>query len=740
MSKMVDAFDIRREAVAKIDEVSRDAAVGASDAFNRVVAVAIVLTTLAAAGVEWVRSNAEDEEGKASRSAQVLAVTASAQQWRDTQNANVDFASYGLTSEYRALEYWAVQKYIFADKANSASLLKELDRYTMLADKASGYANFSPGSYGPDADPRYPTEFYAERQTQADAIAAQQNAANDHRAEWANQVAGYTAMLAVLAVAVYLLGLSLSLRVRIRVQLAALGVGLFLFSSIWAGVSQFGAPAERAGADLEAAQAYAAGMQAMRTAYLHEGASGYTDAIRQFKKAIELRAKFARAYYELGLAEFSEGSPQRDSDYVSVTDYAHLQRSTADFRKAFDLGLADALPDLAFNEYLLALPGGGRPQNSGLLDQSIADTRMAINVDPHEPAIYYNLAVALLAAGRQDANEAYKRAVKHTPKDDEGVVGGAITDLGILADRRPDLSGRVLETKQLIIAGVWPANAVEPPPGGMHIKAFYRYSSGLQVQFDLPGFDPKSSAINFQFYHQNADGSSWAVLPQISGPATVLPDSTGGPDSYYLFANYLNQASTCLPAGNFRVEVYLSSQLSGSAVQRDGPAQDVFRNLQYTSFRDIRLRICRPSDWQPADIGADLGFIKGYTSSGRGSDSSCSTAKSCGVYLVRYQFPSIQATDSGLFSDVTAVFLSEEKLFPTKLASESPSGSLGDHWFIGMEPGYTDEWYEYDGGDVLVTAGMLPDQSMVVGVVYGPPSFFTSSRAYRIYESISNID
>jgi len=57
---MVDAFDIRREAVARIDEVSRDAAGETSDAFNRIVAVAMVLTTLAAAGVEWVRSNSED--------------------------------------------------------------------------------------------------------------------------------------------------------------------------------------------------------------------------------------------------------------------------------------------------------------------------------------------------------------------------------------------------------------------------------------------------------------------------------------------------------------------------------------------------------------------------------------------------------------------------------------------------------------------------------------------------------
>ena len=720
----------------------------AGSIFNQVVAVAIVVTTLGAAGVEWVRSNAEDAEGAASRSAQILAVSASDAQWRDTQNANADFASYGVTSEYLALEYWAIQKILFSEGSNTAAN-KELDRYTKLADDASQYGDFQVGVYGPDADPNYPENFYATRQTQADVIAAQQDAQNDHRADWAYQVAAYTAMLAVLAVAVYLLGLSLSLTIPIRRQLAALGIGLFVVSSTWAGIIQIRSPTENSATDLEAAQAYAAGMQAKRTAYLHERTSGYTDAIKYFKQAIALRPRFARAYYELGNAEFAEGSPQRNSVYISVTDDAHLQRSAADLRTALDLGLKDALANLGFDEYLLALPGNSKSMDQGLLVQSIADTRQAINVDPKEPALYYNLAVALLASGSPEAGEAYRQAVKHTPTEDEDVVAGAFTDLGILAGRKPDLAGEVEEIKQSIVAGVWPEILWPSSAGTVHITNFYRYSSGLQVRFNVPGFDPQSDAINFQFYYQETEGQPWAVLGGISGRATVYADTASGPNSYYMFAAYLSQAGNCLPTGNFRIEIYTHKEKRGleavrgvvstaSETVKDGSGSSAFRDLEYTRFRDIRMLICRPSDWRPATIGADLGFIKGYTSGDGGPDSSCALARSCGVYLVRYQYPSIKATDSQLFSDLTAEFLSDEGLFPSKLRSQSPSGALGVHWYSGMEPGYTDEWYDYPGGRVLITAGMLADHSMVVGVVFGPQSFFDTSRAFRVYESISN--
>jgi len=740
LSRFIDALEPRREAVAMLDELMHDVAEPKnSGVFNRIVAVAIVLTTLAAAGVEWMRSSAEDEEGRASRAAQVYAMAASAQQWRDTQNANSDIASFSLASDDRALAYWSVQKILFSRPSDSAPLRRELDRYTALANKAAGAGDFPAGVYGPDADPQYPQAFYAENQVRADVIAAQQDAQNVNRAEWAENAAGYTAMLAVLAVAVYLLGLSLTLAVRIRYYLAGLGVALFLLSSTWAGVSQIRSPLENAGSDQLAAEAYAAGMLSMRTAYLHEGVTGYTDAIKHFKDAIRLRPNFARAYLGLGEAEFGEGSPQRNTLYTSVTDQAHLERSTADLRKAVDLHLPQAHLDLAFDEYLLAIPNQGGPPDVSLLKQSIQDSQESIAADPHETVAYYNLALATLAGGLPGATDAYERAVKQTPASDEDVAGGAITDLTDLGERQPRLADQIQKIKQIIIAGVWSGAGRERLRGPVQIKTFYRYSRGLQVQFDAPGFDPEGGAFNFQFYYQQGTGTPWAVMPSISGELTASRDSTGGPDSYYVFADYLREASDCLPTGNFRVEMYLNSQLSATSVANDDPSGTAWRDLQYTSFRDIRIRVCRPGDWQPASLGANFGFIKGYASTSSSPDSSCAAVNRCGFYVVRYQFPSIRAADGLIFSEVTASFLSDENAFPAKLVSTTPLQPLGNHWFEGMQAGYADEWYEYEGGYVLAVSGMMDDNSMIVGLVYGPKSFFDSSRAYRVYESFISV-
>jgi len=175
----------------------------------------------------------------------------------------------------------------------------------------------------------------------------------------------------------------------------------------------------------------------------------YDDAIADFTRALQLDPKYARAYYNRGvvygklnryddaIADYTRALQLDPKDALAYRNrgsaYSRLNRyddAVADHTKAADLGPDDVAPwvGLGWAQYCL-----------GHLRESITASRKAVDLDPGNVWGLGNLALALLASGKEDeAVTTYQRmseAGAATALDE-----GCGDDLRDLIARRPDLA------------------------------------------------------------------------------------------------------------------------------------------------------------------------------------------------------------------------------------------------------------------------------------------------------------
>ena len=317
------------------------------DRLSGIVAVVIAFATLVAAVAGFLQANTGQVAGDKRDEAEQLALIALASAQRSRETAQVELETFAQWVEQRtqAGNAFLASLYSGNDVAHQNELLQEQERWETIAAATLKQSAIDPASeFGPEQDPTFPQRYFAAATEESLGLNALQDAANEEASKLDERAAGYTAVLAMLAVALYLFGLTLAVTGRwLRLGFLSVGVGMLGVALLWMVQSAIAPVYET---NDQAAAEYAKGRVARATAY---DAAGYATSEQHYNKAIELRPTFARAYAERAAVIFDAASPQR-SGFTSIAPPAALARAAADLRAALTLGLENAttLGDLGF--------------------------------------------------------------------------------------------------------------------------------------------------------------------------------------------------------------------------------------------------------------------------------------------------------------------------------------------------------------------------------------------------------
>ena len=724
---------------------SRPPADGSRDRLSGVVAVIIAFTTLVAAVAGFLQADASQLAGDRRNEAEELslAALASAQSTRETAQVELETFSQWLEQKTQAGNAFLASLYAGNDPARESALLREQERWETIATATLKQSALDPESdFGPERDPLFPSRFLAASTQESLRLNALQDAANEEAQRIDERAAGYTAILAILAVALYLFGLTLAVVARwLRFSFLSVGIVMLAVALLWVAQTAASPPYDTTD---EAANEYAQARVAWNTAFDH---AGYQAAEDHYTRAIQLRPTYARAYAERASVIFQAASPQR-SGFVSIAPPEALARATTDLQTALALGLENAptLGDLGFNTFA----EGVQSADLNLLNQSVDYSRRAIALDSTEPLYRYNLAVALAALGRfDDARNTYHEAALATiyvdpssgelrlePYAEERWLGGALTDLEIVrrhaaalatATGQTGYEDRIRGFKEQLVSLVT-SESVDSPVASPAVFANITleiFPAELQWKGTVDNYDATRDTISAQWYHDDPDGNGWAVIPEVSQTTTPQTDSNDG--RLFQLTAYTGNVvpADCLPPGNYRVELFVNGRLAAEA-------SDTAAFGDYDAFmaRDLTMAFCRPTDWvRRADRMP--GLIDGYQS----------PDGQYGVYGARWSMPGSLRDIDGIEAEIADLTVTSfETWFPGTPTYDEASGTSTDNYFMGLGRRAW-RWYDYaDGtGSVRVGAGVTEDGAVLVGIVYGPDEWFNGPEPYRIINSLIEV-
>ena len=700
-----------------------------------IVAIVIAFATLVAALAGFLQADASNQASNTRSDAEQLALQALSSSQSAQQNAQVNVQTFERYIDERTQAGNALLASVYAGAANDTErqheLERESDRLNTVAASTLKLTDIDPtGALGPDQDPTFPRRYLANATEESLRLNALEDASDEEASVMDQRAAAYTAILATLAVSLYLFGLTLAVSGRwLRIGFLSVGLVLLGFGAVWMAGTLL-TPSYVS--NDEAATEYAKGRIAALTAF---DATGFKDAETHFDKAIQLRPTFARAYADRASVIF-EGSTPQHTGYISIVPIDALQRARADLESARALGLTNAQTygDLGFYTF----SEGIQSNDLNLLNQSVTYTQQAIALDPGEPVYRYNLGVALVAAGRfDDAHNAYGDAVMRTlfvddaltvprgdPGTEEAILGGALTDLETVRKYRPDLDSQVQSVKEQIVGRVAAGTKDQPAQSSATFSDLQLdvFPAEVQWQGNLASYDPARDTISAQWYHQDAQGLGWAIIPEIS---TTYAPSQGADGRYFVLAPYLSLTTPpeCLPSGQYKVEIYINGRRAA-----EGSVPSNFSDYQAFLGRDLTAAFCRPPDWVRRP-DATPGLIDGFTSADGQT----------GAYLARYGIPGSlhSLTDlSAQMEDLTVKSFSS--WFPAQPVYDASSGTTSAYF-----EGLTDtawRWYDYGTGLVEVGAGVTSDGAVALGMVYGPYDWFNTTEPTQILNSMIHVE
>lgn len=703
------------------------------DRLAGVVAIIIAFATLIAALAGFLQADASNQASDRRDQAEQLALQALASSQSAQESAQVNLQAFERYLEQRTQSGNALLASLYAgsDQARHDALTRESERWSTLADSTLKLTDIDPaGEIGPEKDSTFPRRYFANASEESLRLNALEDAANEQASIIDQRAAAYTAILATLAVSLYLFGLTLAVSGR-RLRLGFLSVGLALLGvgSVWM-ASTLLLPGY-APNDVAATE-YAKGRIAALTAV---DGGGFQEAEAHYTAAIKARPTFARAYADRASVIFQGASPQR-TGYVSIAPPQALARARADLETARSFGLENAqtFGDLGFYAFAQGVQSG----DTGLLNESVGYTQRAIALDPGEPVYRFNLGVALAAAGRiDDARNAYNDAVLRTlfvdpalsdprgdPGAEESVVGGALTDLETVRKYRTDLDAQLQGLKETIVGRVAAESRDQPAPSPATFSNLQLdvFPAQVQWQANIASFDPARDTISAQWYHQDPAGLGWAVVPEVS---TSGAPTLGTDGRYFMLSPYLSVTSPpqCLPVGQYRAEIYINGRRAA-----EGTVNADFADAEAFLARDLTSAFCRPPDWIRR-TDAIPGLVDGFNSpDGRQ-----------GVYLARYGIPGSlrQLTDlSAQMEDLTVTAFSS--WFPAQPTFDQGAGTSNDYFEGLANPAW--RWYDYGTGMVQVGAGVTADGAVALGMVYGPYDWFNTSQPSQILNSMIHVE
>ncbi len=211
------------------------------DKYKTLVVVLTILTTVITAIIAGLQADANIRTSIANRDSQLDAILASGELHRQ-----------GLEWAY---EMNVLSSYLRDAQESNIMQLTALQQATDGSDSSAGEASMRQGLIAQArastaqkfsiffTDPRYAASgadglpnmeaYLTDSVKKANDLVAQQNAAADAYNKWNGKSDAYTSVLAVLAVAFFLLGLAQALAPRVRILLAIFGMAAMLAAVLW---------------------------------------------------------------------------------------------------------------------------------------------------------------------------------------------------------------------------------------------------------------------------------------------------------------------------------------------------------------------------------------------------------------------------------------------------------------------------------------------------------------------------
>ncbi len=210
------------------------------DRYKTLVVILTVLTTVLTAVVAGLQADVNIRASLSNRDSQVNAILVAGELHREGLQSAYDFDVYGsyLKDSEVALvmQITAMEQDQAGNSETSAASLRQADIAQARADLAEKFSVFYTDSrYAPSTSDAMPNmeAYMNDLQASAQDLLLKQNAAADAYNRWNRKGDSYTSVLAILAVAFFLLGLAQALTPRLRLIFAIFGVVAMLGAGLW---------------------------------------------------------------------------------------------------------------------------------------------------------------------------------------------------------------------------------------------------------------------------------------------------------------------------------------------------------------------------------------------------------------------------------------------------------------------------------------------------------------------------
>ena len=735
--------------------------------FGRLIAIAVVLTTLVAALVAFAQASALRTHDQADARAErygALALNAAAvgrgkaqtqidrftlltQQVRQAGNATL-FGEYGTNSQATKLTAARWNSIAGQTEADTAAIASSQGIPYICAPTIQKNCPATDASYSPEQDPEFPNRYMQQSQWSAYRLSALREAANQQADDAEAKFVHYAAALTMLAVAVFLLGYSLTPQGQSRRHLySRVAVVFVAVAGVWALYQVLTPVAKPPDA---AATAFANGSVAA-------GDLNDQAAIGDYNRALALSPRFVDAYIQRAQVQYDAGIPHvgigavalpTTAGGMTVPSRAAIDKATADLEKAHDAGsnsgtlFANLAADLTYRG-LLENNNSDLAQSHGYGEQALQKLKDQENAASLLAVTYFILAEDDLAQGGREADQEYRAAeaqLRNPGADPEFTVAGALTDLSLMETERPRLTPKVDALKEQIVAQgetyyTAKGKPYETTPGGYlpsrgyasrivrlgGVKAEPDPGHALYVISQPGSFDPVRDLLSAQWEYQDPLHGEWAVLPQISGP--VSPGGLLSLNPGYASDNpsYVSRSTpaTCLPPGHYRVQLFVNGHLAGTAT-----ASSNWSGLYAVKFSEVDGAMCVPVGWRP------------FPSLGAGADGYAAPDNSAGAFILSIPEPAA-ASIAGDQPSLANVMKATVNGFSSGASSLLPGltsagKTTGTPFFMSSANGQQQDWV-YKDGYVYSGVGTAANGQIYIGIAWA----HSNNQAYNLFLSLS---
>jgi hypothetical protein len=735
--------------------------------YGRLIAVAVVVTTLIGALVAFAQASALRTHDQADARAEkygALALDAAAvsrgqaetqvdrfnlltQQVRQADNATL-FQQYGTSS--KATQLTAVRWNAIASQTESdtAAIAATQGIPYICSPTIQKKCSAPDAVFSPEQDPQFPNRYMQQSQYEAYRLTALRDASNQQADDAEAKFVAYAAALTMLAVAVFLFGYSLTPQGQARRTLYSRVAVLFvLVAGVWALV-QVATPVSTP--PDSAATAFAKGQVAANELNDRAAISAYDQALTVRPRFVDAYVQRARVEYDAGIPHLGTGTSSlpTTADAVTIPSREALDRATEDLEHARDEGstagtlLANLAAALTYRG-LLENRNSDLAQSHTYAEQAVDKLRDQQNVASLLAVTHFILAEDDLAQGNPEADKEYRAAnaqLRNRGLNPEFIVASALTDLSLIETERPNLTARADALKEQIVAqgetyydsqgkpygstpaGYTPANGYASHQVQLSgVKAEPDPGHALYVIPHPNGFNPTYDLLSAQWEYLDPVHHEWAVLPEISGPVHGGDLIALRPGFASHNPSYVSRTSpaTCLPPGRYRVQLFVNGHLAGTAT-----APSNWSALRAVRFSEVDGAVCVPETYRP------------FPNLGAGADGYAAPDTSGGAFILSIPKAAVaaiagdQASLAGVMTATVHGFSSGSR---SLLPGLHPVGRTQvTAFFMSSDNGQQQDW-AYNNGYVYSGVGTASNGQIYIGIAWG----HSNDLAYDLFLSLS---